>query len=177
MIEREFTIREPQASNGLKILIAFILTVYVAICYYFITSNEKKTKTIAYLAFLGFFVIRYMVLPGLTKKAIHLNFTLKKMKHETCIGPFTFGYKWHDLENLEYISVFNTDNGYEVNLWHNKNEIINLFVYNDFDKVIEKAFFFAEKLNVDLLDARERGYHKWIDKDIYRTTGKIEYTE
>ena len=116
-------------------------------------------------------------MPGLTTKAIHLNFSYLKIKHEMSIGPFTFRKRWKDLKELEYISVFKTENGYEVNLWHNKNEIINLFVFDNFDEVIKKAFFFAEKLKIDLLDARQKGYHKWIDKDKYRLTGEIVYID
>lgn len=177
MVEKEFTITEPRISTGQSILIAFILTVYIALCYYFWTVNDDKSKTIALLIALGFFVLKYMVLPNLKTKSIHLNFTSKKIKYETSIGPFSFRNKWKNLENLEYISVFNTDNGYEVNLWHNKNKIINLFAFDDFEAVIEKAFFFSEKLDISLLDARKRGYHRWIDKDKYRLTREIEYLD
>lgn len=176
MIEKEFTIREPKTTIGISILIAFILTVYFALCYYFFTENEDKSSTVLYLIILGFFVFKYMVMPGLTTKAIHLNFNYLKIKHEISIGPFTFRKRWKDLKKLEYISVFKTENGYEVNLWYNKNKIINLFVFDNFDEVIKKAFFFAEKLDIDLLDARERGYHKWIDKAEYKSTGEIVHT-
>ncbi|WP_299120715.1 hypothetical protein [uncultured Winogradskyella sp.] len=175
MIEKEFTIKEPNISIRNSILIAFILTTYSAICYYFITTNDDKNTTLVYLIILGFFVIKNMVLPNLTTKSIHLNFTHKKIKYETSVGPFGINKKWKNLKNLEYISVFKTENGYEVNLWHNKNEIINLFVYENYEDVVKEAFIIAEKLDIELLDARKRGYHQWIDKDIYKTTGEIEY--
>ena len=177
MIETEFTIKEPDSSIGFKILIAFILTIYTSICYYFITTNEDTSKTTAYLVLLGVVVIKYMVPPGLITKSTHLNFTLKKIKYESGIGNFRFGTRWKQLENLNYISVFNTKNEYEVKLWFKDNQSISLFGYEHYDEVIEKAFFFSEKLDIDLLDARERGYHKWINKEVYRSTGKIKYLD
>ncbi|WP_178990943.1 hypothetical protein [Winogradskyella schleiferi] len=173
MIEKEFTIREPDISIWQSILIAFILTIYSTICYYFITTNNDTN--IVFLIALGIVVINYMVLPNLTTKSIHLNFTYKKIKYETSLGRFSINQKWKDLKNLKYISVFKTENGYEVNLWHNKNEIINLFVYEHYENVVKEAFAIAEKLDIELLDARKRGHHQWIDKEVYKKTGKIEY--
>ncbi|WP_179021615.1 hypothetical protein [Winogradskyella forsetii] len=173
MIKKEFTIREPDNSIWQSVLIAFILTIYLAFCYYYITTNNHTN--IVFLIALGFVVINYMVLPNLTTKSIHLNFTYKKIKYETSLGRFSINKKWKDLKNLKYISVFKTENGYEVNLWHNKNEIINLFVYDHYENVVKEAFAIAEKLDIELLDARKRGHHQWIDKEAYKKTGKIEY--
>lgn len=97
--------------------------------------------------------------------------------HSYSIGIFLFNEKWKNLEDLEYISVFNTSNGYEVNLWYKKNKILNLFALEDYDEVLKKGFYLSEKLDIDLLDARKRGYHKWINKEIYRKTGQVEYLD
>ena len=58
-----------------------------------------------------------------------------------------------------------------------KNKILNLFALEDFDEVLKKAFYLSEKLNIDLLDARKRGYHKWVNKTVYEKTGKVEYKD
>jgi len=62
-----------------------------------------------------------------------------------------------------------------VNLWYKKNKILNLFFMENFDEVIEHAFVFADRLNIDLLDARIRGNHKWVDKKAYKATNEIVY--
>ncbi|ARV09537.1 hypothetical protein BTO05_07740 [Winogradskyella sp. PC-19] len=176
MIEKEFTIIEPKKSIFIKIVLALILATYTTIVYYFL-NKEDFTNYIIKLLLLTLVVFNWMVIPYLSRKSIHLNFSHKKIKYEQRIGPISIKKKWKTLKNLKYISVFSTENGYEVNLWHSKNKIINLFVDEDIEAVVEKAFFFAEKLEIDLLDARERGYHRWINKTIYRQTNKIEYID
>ncbi len=177
MTKPEFTIREPESPLYIKILVAFILTVYVALCYYFLTTKFRGTKTLLYLIILGYFVLKYMVIPYLISAVTYLNFSELKIRTGIEIGRFTIKNKWKQLKDLEYISVFHTDNGYEVNLWYKKNKILKLFALDDYDKVIDEAFFFSEKLSIDLLDARKRGYHKWVDKDIYRKTGEVVHIE
>lgn len=138
-----------------------------------LTPQEIK-KIIFYLIILLGILIKY-ILPIVTRNYVHLNFTELKIMHTYSVGIFSFDGKWKKLEDLNYISVFKDTSLYEVNLWYKKNKILNLFALEEVDKALEKGFILSEKLNIDLLDARKRGYHKWVNKEIYRETGKIEY--
>lgn len=71
--------------------------------------------------------------------------------------------------------MFSSRGSYQVNLWYGNNKFLNLFLLDDYDSVIEKAFIFSDKLNIDLLDARERGNHRWVNKDVYRETKQVKY--
>ncbi len=177
MTEIEFTITEPKSPLLIRILVALFMTTYIGLCYYFTVERYEGTRTVVYLIILGFFVFRYMVVPYITFRTNHLNFKEQKIRSDIEIGRFTIKGKWKNLKDLKYISVFKTDNGYEVNLWYKKRNILNLFALDDYDTVMKEAFFFSEKLNIDLLDARKRGYHRWVDKEVYRTTGNIVYIE
>jgi len=175
--EKQFTITAPKRPIYITIIVAFIFTAYVGLCYYFISKNKDLNGTIKLLIILGIVVFNYMILPNISEKTMYIDFSKEYYKMQTEIGRLTIPSQWKKLKQLKYISVFKTNNGYEVNLWHSKNKILNLFVYDDFNAVIEKAFFFAERFNIPLLDARIRGYHRWIDKEIFKTTGEIEYED
>ncbi|MBT8244598.1 MAG: hypothetical protein HKP48_05090 [Winogradskyella sp.] len=177
MIEKEFTIREPKSSILDIVAVSAALTIQTGFCYYIFTNVRLNFYAFFLIALTGYILFNSIIIPGLRTKCIYLNFSKRKIKYEIEIGPLTIRKKWKDIENPEYVSVFKTPKGIEVNLWHNKNQIINLFAYDDFEKVIEEAFFFADKLNIDLLDARERGYHKWIDKNFYQQHKKVRYIE
>ena len=171
----EFTIVPPHKPLYIRILAALCLTVYIGLCYYFLKRNDDTKATIMLLYLLGYIVLTKMVIPYVGGRIIYIDFTKKYVRSAITLGRFTFKKKWNPIIDLKYISVFKTENGYEVNLWYEKNKILNLFVYDDMDEVIKKAFLFADKFGIDLSDARERGYHKWINKEVYRLTGKIEY--
>ncbi|WP_353777187.1 hypothetical protein [Winogradskyella sp. 3972H.M.0a.05] len=177
MTEIEFTVREPKTSLVFKAFAAFILAVYSTVCYYFLTTKEGSSESAVYLIALGFIVMRYMVLPSFVLKSIHFNFSESKIQRQTSLGPISFKGKWKALKALEYISVFQTGNGYEIRLWHTRTKTLNLFALEDYDEALKQGFYFSEKLNIDLLDARERGNHRWVDKEAYRTTGEVVYTE
>jgi ABC-type uncharacterized transport system fused permease/ATPase subunit len=181
MYDKELTIREPKIPWFNLILFSIIFSAFITYIVYlynnnFINdlSNPNSLTIIVYLLWL-FGILVVFILPIISRHYIHLNFSNLKIMHSYSIGVFNYNEKWQNLEDLEYISVFNTANGYEVNLWYKKNKILNLIALEDFDEVLKKAFYISEKLNIDLLDARKRGYHKWINKEIYRETGKIEY--
>lgn len=181
MIKSEFIIRELKKPFINRIIFAIIFASFFTFILYLIFArfdftNGDVIKISIYLFWL-FGILLLMVVPLITRHYVHFNFSELKIKHSYEIGIFNYNEKWQNLEKLEYISVFQTVNGFEVRLWYKKNKIINLFILDDFNEVLEKAYFFADKLNIDLLDARKRGYHKWINKKVYKESGKIEYLE
>ena len=181
MIESEFIITEPKTHWVNRIIFSFIFSAFAILVIYIFESSlykelihRNKRLVIVYLMILFGILNRY-ILSLLSKQSVHINFPKLKIKRDYSLGIFNYSGKWHTLEKFNYISVFHTENGYEVNLWYKKNKILNLFALKDFKKVLEKAFPFSEKLNIDLFDARKRGYHKWVNKAFYKETGKIEY--
>ncbi len=171
----EFTIKSQQSPFFHRLIVAVILTLYVGLWFYFLNRNQDKLNTVFLLLVLGAVLLQNFVIPILLDRLVYIDFTNKSIKYVTEIGRFRFPRKWKTLESVDYISVFKTSNGYEVNLWFNKIKKLNLFVSGSYDTVLKRALFFADKFNIDLLDARERGYHKWINKDILRKNGKIEH--
>ena len=101
--------------------------------------------------------------------------------------------KWEHLPDLEYISVFATEENTAV--WAssasmNVSEgvyILNLFsetnrkyeIYTSYNKkdAFDKASDIAEILMIDLLDATVTGDFKWVDHGIYKETGNIVHTD
>ncbi|MCB4807485.1 hypothetical protein LG651_04420 [Tamlana sp. 62-3] len=174
----EFTIREPKRHWLIKVFVAAAFSGFFTYLIHFFTTSEYNTAQTWTLItyFIWFFGVLFVVLiPLIAQHYIHLNFTKLKIKHSYSIGILTYNESWQDLKNLEYISVFKTQNGYEINMWFNKNDILNLAALEDADEAINQGLFFSEKLNIDLLDARKRGYHKWVDKTASKKTNAIVY--
>ncbi len=66
---------------------------------------------------------------------------------------------------LEYVAVFrNAKDFYEVNLWYKGNKHYKMYDFDDSQPAFQFAQMVAQKLNLDLLDATERGNSKWIEK-------------
>ncbi|KJD33825.1 hypothetical protein PK35_03490 [Tamlana nanhaiensis] len=176
----EFTIREPKRHWLLKVFVAAAFSgFFTYLVHFFTTSTYNTAQTWTFITyFLWFFGVLFVFLiPLIARHYIHFNFSKLKIKHSYAIGMLTYNESWQDLKNLEYISVFKTQNGYEINMWFDKNDILNLAALTDADEAINQGLFFSEKLKIDLLDARKRGYHKWVDKVASRNLGKIVYSK
>ena len=99
------------------------------------------------------------VMIDLEKEKLNVEYSLVGIKYSF--------YK--QIPKLEYISVFKNSNGiFEVNLWYVGNKHYTIYEFEEIEKDI--AFSLANqvsnKLNLDLLDATEKGNFKWIDKNI-----------
>ncbi|MCB4798020.1 hypothetical protein [Neotamlana laminarinivorans] len=174
----EFTIREPKKSSILNIFVAAVFSAFFTYSIsLFFRHDYSKNYASALAAFLVwlFGCLFVFLIPLIARHYIHFNFQHLKIKHSYSIGLFKYNESWQDLKNLEYISVFKTQNGYEINMWFNKNDILNLAVLTDADEAINEGLFFSEKLNIDLLDARKRGHHKWVDKEVSKLNNIISY--
>lgn len=98
------------------------------------------------------------------RKIIYLNTEAKILKIEYRLGNIKMNF--FKISNLEYISVFkdNQNEWFEVNLWYNKNKHLNISNFDNFDTALEYGKKFARKIEIDLLDATEKGNFKWIEK-------------
>ncbi|WP_339916072.1 hypothetical protein [Yeosuana marina] len=183
MYDKELTIREPKVPWFNRILFSVIFSAFLTFIIYFFSDNVINELTTLDLANATFYliwlfgVLIVFILPLISRHYIHFNFSNFKIMHSYSIGIFTYNEKWQNLEDLKYISVFNAYSGYEINLWYKKNKFLRVFALEDSNEAFEKAFSLSEKLNIDLLDARIRGNHRWVYKSAYRETGKIEYID
>ncbi|OMQ12532.1 hypothetical protein [[Flexibacter] sp. ATCC 35103] len=70
-------------------------------------------------------------------------------------------------KNVQYVSVYknHTDRDFEVNIYLTETKKKSVSVYLDSKQAFKLAINIATGLNVDLLDATEKGNFKWIEKD------------
>jgi hypothetical protein len=80
------------------------------------------------------------------------------------VGPFSKDVK-STVPQLEYVSVFyDQKEMYQVNLWYVRNKHYNMYVFEHKEDAFQFGEMVADKLNIDLLDATERGNNKWVEK-------------
>ena len=93
------------------------------------------------------------------------------MRHIYILSILKFKRKWKNLKHLQYISVFKKNNDtYELNLWDDSNSVSNVVTLCDYKDAFKKAFFIAEELDIDVLDATDKGNFKLIDKGAFKNT-------
>lgn len=101
--------------------------------------------------------------------------------------------KWEHLPDLEYISVFATEENtavwassasmnisegvYVLNLFSKTNRKYEIYTSYNKKDAFDKASDIAEILMIDLLDATVTGDFKWVDQTIYKETRTIVHTD
>jgi hypothetical protein len=181
MYESELTIKEPSKPIIRKIVVALLYSSLFTYTFYLFISKDlwshpEKWVVLILLTVL-LFVLFLSTFLSIAAHSIHLNFHHKKIQHRYRVGLFNYKEVWQDLIDLKYISVFKNGDYYEINMWYEKNQILNLLAVEDYDNAIKHGYLIAEKLNIDLLDARKRGQHKWVNKLVYKTTGVVKYID
>lgn len=179
MLKSELIIKEPCKPILNKVIVALLYTCifgYATYLYLYkdLLNHPQKWTIIIYLIIL-LLILFLSSFMAIASHSIHLNFEQRKIQHQYLVGIFNYKEVWQDLIELKYISVFRTGDYFQINMWYQKNEILNLMTVEDYDEAIKNGHLIAEKLKIDLLDARKKGYHKWVNKTIYKETGKIEY--
>ncbi len=112
----------------------------------------------------------------------------KTYRKITSVLGLKFG-KWQHLDTPEYISVFNTSESVTVraitaettnsrpiillNLFFENNRKVTVYKTEDGKDAFNVASHIADALMIDLLDATEKGNFRWVDKNYFRTEGKI----
>ncbi|WP_178990950.1 hypothetical protein [Winogradskyella schleiferi] len=125
-----------------------------------------------YLGFMFMAISLYF----LKRDGIEFNLDKNTYREITSLFGLTIG-QWQDFPEIEYISVFKTDQTsrvwvstastnvtstiVKVNLFYNTNRKIEAFVTEDTQKAFDVAKEIATVLNVDVLDATERE-SKWL---------------
>lgn len=101
--------------------------------------------------------------------------------------------KWNPLPNVDYISVFATNENITVralsaettnafpiihlNLFYDNNKKITVYETKNQEDAFDVASHIADALLIDLLDATEKGDFKWVDKDKLRDEGIVIHTD
>ena len=71
------------------------------------------------------------------------------------------------IPKLEYVGVFkNSEEVFMINLWYKENKHFNMCYTEEKEPAMKFAQMVSEKLNIDILDATEKGNSKWIDKPL-----------
>lgn len=145
-----------------------IMLCLVALFFYLLYKNsfniERVNETIApitlaisfFMAGLGFTLVT----------TIYIDLEKEKLKTEYAVGMIKIYYH-SPIPQLEYVSVFRYPNntGFVVNLWYKGNKHFKIVDFDDLTQAFEFGLLFSNKLNLDLLDATEKGNSKWIDKN------------
>jgi hypothetical protein len=96
-------------------------------------------------------------------KTVLIDIDKSKLISRYFVGPFSKDVL-SVVPDLEYISVFLDSKGYyQVNLWYKGNKHYKMYDFEEKNPALEFAQQAAAKLNIDLLDATEKGNSKWME--------------
>ena len=152
---------------SLLFTLSFFFLFYGFYKFYLMGLHEANTKVIK--GNVSFFSLSiYAFLGGLhfsVYKTIFINTEKQKLKTQFSVGNIKVNYH-SEVPELKYVSVFKNPNSdfIEVNLWYGKNKHFNVYNYENINEAMSFGLLFSNKLNIDLLDATEKGNSKWIDK-------------
>lgn len=129
------------------------------------------------LNFIGLILLVLSTIALIAKKQLTISFSLSKQKNGMTFFGRQFG-QWEPLPSFESISIFSakksqdmavdsqfatvTFTEIEVNLVYNKNRRLTVFTTKDFNKALNIAQLFADKLALRIYDATQRE-GKWLD--------------
>ena len=134
---------------------------------YLMGPYEENTRVIK--GNVSFFSLAvYAFLGGLQfslVKTIYINTEKQKLKTQFSVGIIKVNHH-STIPQLNYVSVFKNPGSdfVEINLWYSNNKHFNVCKYEYIDEAMNFGLMFSNKLNIDLLDATEKGNFKWIDK-------------
>lgn len=132
---------------------------------------RKVARSIELIAILIALGVRYS-----SKKNVYID--LKKMLFRPTfeVGPLKLG-KWTQIKSPEYISVFQSQTAYEINLWYQTNKHLELYKRDNYVDALRMAFELSEELKIDLLDATDPHNSRWIDKKATTSSKQIVYED
>ncbi|AXT18777.1 hypothetical protein D7030_05920 [Flavobacteriaceae bacterium AU392] len=172
MKTKDLIIQEPQKLSIKTIVIISAYILFIATAIYvvlYIVPKPDVTDAVAYMyiiwafGFLVMFTYQHII-----NSRVKLDLKHRKMRRTYTLGLLKFRRKWKKLTRPQYISVFKTNDKYELNLWNENNDKLNVITLSDYQNAFKKAFFIAEKLNIDVLDATDKGNFKLIHKDSFK---------
>lgn len=161
----------PGERKWYEILLASIFyTVFVYLffinIYNFISKNDVGllVSSIYHIILASGFLIS-MGLNFSMVKDIFINVKDQYLISSYRVGRFKYDVK-SKLPDLQYVSIFkNAKNEFETNLWYGKNNHYNMYNFENFDEALQFGNIIANKFNLDILDATQKGNFKWIEKE------------
>lgn len=142
--------------------------------YYFAISMTFKTielftfgKVIEGLKFVLATFFMFVCAAGLTfLKRVYANARLKTVRFNFTLFKIPL-CKDFVFENVQYVSVYKnySDRDFEIYVWLSGTNKKSISVHLDLESAFSYALKIANGLEVDLLDATEKGNFKWVEKD------------
>ncbi|WP_134148891.1 hypothetical protein [Flavobacterium sp. 270] len=144
---------------------AFIYMIVLFVYFAFIEVSVK----IAIRAFVTFLVFgTYCLVYGFkfsATKNMLINLQTNILISRYIIGPFSYDVKLK-VTDFEYVSFFEDRYGeFGTNLWYVKNRHYKMYSFENKEAAFQFSLNLSNKLNIDLLDATEKGNFKWIEKE------------
>jgi len=172
-------ISEGQRPLWQRVLAALLYTCIVVLIVYFFTTMQFSIEEKYLKAHFGLFEIcglLFMVAYSLSVTInYYFNFNENLFKRGFSVGVFRYG-KWKQLPKLDYISIFDkNDTEYHISLWYNTNKHFKIFRSSNLEDVFKIGIQIAEKLNIALLDSTRDNDYRWVNKNVYKEKGEIEY--
>jgi hypothetical protein len=170
MNSNEIIVSEGKKPLWKTIIAAFLYTISLVLVYmflralYFDHETPKYIKGAFALLKLALFIFIGAVHLSLIKTII-INKEKEKLQTIFSVGMIKVKY-FSEIPTLEYVSIFKNSQKeiFEVNLWYKGNKHYNVFNFEEFQPAFDFGLLYSNKLNIDLLDATEKGNSKWIDK-------------
>lgn len=170
--QNEIVVSEGSRPFWQTIIAALLFTLSIGLLLYFvyllsIVDYENTKQLNGSASFLKLSVFAFVgALRFSLVKTLYINLEKEKLKTEFAVGIFKYSY-FSNIPVLEYVSVFKNPNKYEfeVNLWYKGNKHFNVSNFDEFEPAFQFGLLFSNRLNIDLLDATEKGNSKWIEKE------------
>ena len=143
---------------------AFIYMVTLTIYYGFI----EKSVQIFIRAFVTLLICgTYSIVSGLrfsATKNLLIDVDTNLIVSRYVVGPFSYDTK-SKVTEFEYVSFYEDRYGcFGTNLWYVKNKHYKMYSFENKEAAYQFALEISNKLNIDLLDATEKGNFQWIEK-------------
>ena len=124
-------------------------------------------KVLYGLRFVLAILVLFVCAAGLTfVKRVYTNSGLKSIRFNFTLFRIPLG-KDNVFRDVKYISVYKnySDRDYEIKIWLSDTKKITVSVHLDAKSAFQLASSIANGLEIDILDATEKGNFKWIEKD------------
>ncbi|MES2747587.1 MAG: hypothetical protein V4648_04365 [Bacteroidota bacterium] len=169
--QKEIVVSQGKRPLWQIIIAAFLYTISLFfIFYFFYLAYEGINNPNLFRGILREFPMcaTYAFLGGVSfslVKTIYINPEKGKLKTELRVGVVKV-YHHSSIPQLDYVSIFKHPDSdiFEVNLWYNRNKHYKVAKFEEFQYAFDFGLLFSNKLNIDLLDATEKGNSEWIDK-------------
>jgi len=144
---------------------AIIYMIYLSIYYGFIEPSTKIfIRAIITLLLCGTYCFVYGLKFSATKNLL-IDLDTNLIVSRYVVGPFSYDVK-SKVAEFEYVSFFKDKfDCYGTNLWYFKNRHYKMYDFDNKEAAYQFALDISNKLNIDLLDATEKGNFIWIEKE------------